>query len=69
MKRNTDEIPADEIRGMRDVLRGLINDSSLEYVIRLAIDVEMQEATMLYNEHRERMAEADRLSRKLNREG
>lgn len=65
-KRHTDDIPADEIRGMRDVLRDLINDSSLEYVIRLAIDVEMEESTKLFNEHKERQRKADLLSVKVN---
>lgn len=59
MKRHTDDIPSDEIRGMRDVLRDLINDSSLEYIIKLAIDVEMEESTKLFNEHKERQRIAD----------
>lgn len=59
MKRHTDDIPSDEIKGMRDVLRDLINDSSLEYIIKLAIDVEMEESTKLFNEHKERQRIAD----------
>lgn len=59
MKRHTDDIPVDEIKGMRDVLRDLINDSSLEYIIKLAIDVEMEESTKLFNEHKERQRIAD----------
>ena len=51
---------------MRDVIRDLINESSLDYILRLAIDVEMEEATKLFNEHKARQYHADVMSRKLN---
>lgn len=66
-KRHTDDISVDEIKGMRQILRDLINDSSLAYVIRLAIDVEMEESTKLFSEHKERQRLADLMSVKINK--